>query len=139
MSIQDVNLDNVELQDFSPIKPAVVNLRVESIEEKIDDKGRNVIEVREKIVTEGMETLVPNATPSSVYNTFYFHTEKALPFWRRFVEAHGIAWDAFKANRDVQQFKGLEAQAELLLETLNQNGEALKNPRNKVKRYIIQK
>jgi len=139
MSVFDINLDAVEeSKDFSPVKQGQYRLRVEEIEDKVDDKGRNVISIRHALVEpEGVDT-VGEGIAGGIFNTLYLHTKKAFPFLRRFIESHGVTWEDFKANRDLQRFVGLEAEAFVTLRTKDQDGNDL-DPRNQIKRYIVAK
>ena len=141
--LNDMNLDDVqESQDFAPVKAGTYRLKVDSIERKPDGAGRDTINVRHTVlssVTGEIETVHPG-TPGGIFNTLYLHKPEALGFVRRFVEAHGISWDDFKANRDLNQFIGLEADAVVRYETKNgKTGEDLANPRNSIQKYITAK
>ena len=134
-----LNLDAVEeSKDFSAVKAGTYRLRVEEIEQKKDDKDRSIISVRHSIV--GTAETIDGGTPGGIFNTLYLHKQEALGFLRRFVEAHGSTWDAFKANRDVNQFLGAEAEAIVTLETKNgKTGEDLVTPRNRIGKYVVTK
>ena len=134
-----LNLDAVEEpKDFSAVKAGTYRLRVEEIRQEKDNQDRQVINVRHSIV--GTAETVDGGTPGGIFNTLYLHKQEALGFLRRFVEAHGSTWEAFKANRDVNQFIGAETDAIVTLETKNgKTGEDLASPRNRIGKYIVPK
>ena len=145
MGLDSINLDDVQVsQDFGYAKAGNYRLRVAEIKADSDAKGRETISVRHEFVDPANIEIVGGQTLGGLFNTLYIsgttNDKACLSILRRFVEAHGITWDAFKSNRDLQQFQGLEADAYVTYETNNgKTGEPLKHPRNSVNKYLITK
>ena len=136
--INNLPLDDVqESKDYAAVKGGPYRLKVDEITQEIDNKKRPVINVRHGIIGDA-ETVSPGEV-GGIFNTLYLHTPKAFGFLRRFVEAHGITWDDFKLNRDLQQFVGLESYALVQLQTKDQDGNDLATPRNRIAKYVVEK
>ena len=133
MSIFDINLDAVEeVQDFGAAKPAPTRVRVSNIEEVVSKSGNPGLKISFDIVdTTGLEPLDGKSKVSSKLNDWVYLTSQALPFFRRFVESLGVSWESFKQNRDINQFKGMEADVML---GLNDD-----RTRNEIAKYLVQK
>lgn len=135
--INNLSLDDVqESKDYAPVKAGIYQTKVESIEattRKLQSgEVANIISLRHSIVGEA-ETVGPGEV-GGVFNTLYLHKKEALGFLRRFIEAHGVTWEDFKANRDLQQFMGAEAQTQITLEKGNDGIQ-----RNRVGKYVVEK
>lgn len=133
MSLFDLDLEKVEeVQDFGACKPAPARVRVTDINEAVSKAGNPGLKIQYDLVsTDGLEALDGKSKISTKLGDWMSLTAPALPFFRRFVEAFGISWEAFKQNRDIQQFKGMEADVML---GLNDD-----RTRNEISKYIVHK
>lgn len=133
--IFSMDLENVEeFKDFSPIKPGPQRIRVTKIENGIAKSGNPKWVVAYQYVNiDNLVPLMEGGKVGELAPTKHLAlTQKALPFLRRFVEAHGVTWDAFKANRDPQQFVGMEADVVIGLGTNDDTGARF----NQIGRYV---
>lgn len=150
MSLDDIDLSNVEEpkdSEFSAVKPCVVELRVKDVKfAPVEGKAyAGYYNVQTEFVsTDGLEPVEAGGVPSAPWVKLYTHNEGSLKMLRRFIEAHGLSWQAFvdaKGSRDefLKQAIGMSAVAKIeLVLKRKDTGEALKSPRNEV-RYKLPK